>query len=71
MIEDYFYELLKVILTEDCRLLVLMFLPCNLHDEQNLILFMVLSMVLVLVLKTPSLAVLDNWDLAQLDGLLP
>ena len=71
MIEDYFYKLLKVILTEDCKLLVLMFLSCNLHDKRNLILFMILSMVLVLVLKTPSLAVLDNWDLAQLDGPLP
>ncbi len=58
-------------LTEDYKLLVLMFVSCNLHDKRNLILFMVLSMVLVLVLKTSSLAVLDNWDLAQLDGPLP
>ena len=57
-----------MILTEDCKLLVLMFLSCNLHDKQNLILFMVMSMVLVLVLKTSSLAVLDISDLAKLDG---
>ena len=71
MIEDYFYELLEVILTEDCKLLVLMVLSCNLHYKRNLILFMVLSMALDLFLKTPSLAVLDNWDMAQLDGPLP
>ncbi len=56
-----------MILIEDCILLVIVFLSFNLQDKRVVILFMVLSMVLVLVLKTSSLVVLENWDLAKLD----